>query len=91
MYNVYPENIKKLLFDMLKEKYKDNELMIERIAALVNSPRDYELLGKLLVSLYETSYMKAVNEQKQMLEKHGIKATVSYPQEIPQGPKIFKK
>jgi len=86
--NIYAEGLKKLLFDMLQQRYAENELTIDRLANSINNPKDYELMGKFLVAIYETAYLKAISEQKDLLKKYGINVEVTTPKNT-EGKSIF--
>lgn len=82
--------IKKYLFEMLKERYGRNERFIERIANLISTKEDYDGLGSLITDIYETGFLKAVNEYKDQFAKMGMKVSV-VPEEKPKdaGNRIF--
>ncbi len=89
--NIYADGIKKLLFEVLKQKYSEHELTIDRMANNINNPKDYELIGKLLVAIYETAYMKAVEEHREVLSKYGMNVEIIAKKPIEEKDKIFKK
>jgi len=74
--------IKKYMAEILKDKYPTHEVIIERIAVILATARDYEAFGKLIGDLYETAYLKAVNDHKDALAKVGLKVSV-----VPEKPK----
>ncbi len=74
--------IKKYMAEILKEKYPPHEAIIERIAVILATTRDYDAFGKMIADLYETAYLKAVNDHKEALAKVGLKANV-----VPEKPK----
>ena len=77
---------------MLKQRYAENELTIDRLANVINNPRDYEYMGKLIVAIYETAYLKAVSEHQDILKKLGITVDVVASKEgVKPGDNIFKK
>ena len=74
--NIYCDGIKKLMFEILKDKYHENELVIERLAATVTNPKDYEMMGKLLVTLYEKGFLRAVDEHKEIMKRSGMEVNI---------------
>lgn len=74
--------IKKYLFEVLKERYGKNEKFIERMAATITTKDDYEDLGRLITDIYETGFLKAVNEYKDQFAKIGMRVNV-VPEERP--------
>jgi hypothetical protein len=73
----YSGGAKKFLFQILQEKYADHEPWVERIAENVKTAKDYEAMGKLFLAVYEAAYLKAVEQHREILEKHGLRVTVS--------------
>lgn len=74
--NPHSSAIKKYLFELLKEKYSKNEKFIERLTSYVVTKEDYEALGILIVDIFETGFLKAVDEYKDQLLKMGLKVEV---------------
>lgn len=83
--------IKRYLFELLKERYSRNEKFIDRIASQIVTKEDYENLGVFMTDVFETGFLKAVNEYKNQFEKMGMKVNV-VPEEKPKDPnnRIFK-
>jgi hypothetical protein len=88
--NPHSSAIKKYLFEMLKERYPKNERFIDRLASTVSTKEDYEALGSLMVDIFESGFLKAVNEYKDQLAKMGLKVNI-VPDSRPksQGKAIF--
>lgn len=76
MQNLHSAAIKKYLFELLKGRYVRNEKFIDRISAGVNTKEDYEALGSLVVDIFETGFMKAVDEYREQFAKMGMKVNV---------------
>ncbi len=74
--NPHSSAIKKYLFELLKEKYSKNEKFIDRLSSYVVTKEDYESLGILIVDIFETGFIKAVNEYKEQLTKMGLKVDI---------------
>jgi hypothetical protein len=68
--------IKKYMADILKEKYPDNESIIERISSCLTTEKDAQAFGTLIGNVYEAAYKKAVSEYKDQLAKLGIEAVI---------------
>lgn len=77
--------IKKHMFEILKERYGDNEKFIERIAAAITTKDDYESFGKFITDVYETGFLRAVNEYKEQFTKMGMRVNI-VPEEKPKNP-----
>lgn len=77
--------IKKYLFEMLKERYGRNERFIERISSMITTKEDYDGFGSLITDIYETGFLKAVNEYKDQFTKMGMKVSV-VAEEKPRNP-----
>lgn len=72
----YQHFAKKYLFDILQERYIDNEPMINRITHHLSSENDVRDLVKVVVDAFERGYMKAVADYKDQLVKLGYQVTV---------------
>lgn len=82
--------IKRYLFEMLKDRYQKNDKYIDRIAAGTLTKEDYESLGGLLADVYESGFMRAVEQYRESISRLGLKVDV-VPEERPrQGKPIFK-
>lgn len=64
--------IKKSMFEILKERYPKHEVLLERIAFSLQTEKDLQEFLKLVVDIYEIGFLKAVNDQKEQLEKLGL-------------------
>ena len=74
--------LKKWFSGILQEKFGQHEVIIERVSSSIVTEADLEAFGKLMGDLFETGYMKAVNDYRDELEKIGIKISVG-KKEIP--------
>lgn len=77
--NPRSHQIKKFLFGILQHKYVQSEQLIERLSHHMVTDQDVDQFGKMVSAIYEAAYLKAVEDHKAALEKHGLKATVSNP------------
>lgn len=68
--------IKKWLMDLLKERYVENDLIIERLSTAIVTSKDLEDFGKLVGHIYEVGYKKAVIEHQQQLENLGYNVSI---------------
>ena len=68
--------IKRYLFDILKERYAKNEKFIDRLSITIATREDYEEFGKLVMDLYESGFMRAVDQYKEQFEKSGMRVNI---------------
>ena len=68
--------IKKWLMDLLKEKYVENDQIIERLSTAIVTNKDLEDFGKLVGHIHEVGYKKAVIDNRQQLEKLGYNVNI---------------
>lgn len=71
--------LKKWFYELLKEKYPQYEVIIERVGISMVTDHDLEEFGKLVMDVFTTGYLKAVNDYKDQAEKLGFKIKVSDP------------
>jgi len=69
-------HIKRTLFELLKERYIQNERIIDRLSGSINNNNDVKDFFKLVTDLYELGYLKAVNDHKEQLRKIGLIANI---------------
>lgn len=82
--------IKRYLFEMLKDRYRKNERYVDRLALGTVTREDYESLGSLLADVYESGFMRAVEQYKEGIARLGLRVEV-VPEERPrEGAPIFK-
>lgn len=74
--NPYNKGIKKISFDLLKERFINHEKTIDHISKNITTNKEYEDLGKFLLEFYEAGFFKAVEDHKQELKKLGYKVTL---------------
>ena len=71
------QQIKKLVFEISKTKYVENEEIIERLCSLILTKHDGEKFIKLIMDIYESGYKKSVNDHKEILEKLGYSVKIT--------------
>jgi hypothetical protein len=80
--NLQGNAIKKHIFEMLGERYGRNERFVERLVSQVTTKEDYEGLGTFLADLFESGFVRAVNQYKDQFSKMGMKVSI-VPEEKP--------
>lgn len=78
--------VKKSMFEVLQERYGQNEPIIDRLSVSLMTESDVKLFLKLVTDIYEIAYLKAVNDHKEQLQKLGLIAKV-VPQKTDDSPK----
>lgn len=70
--NIY---FKKYLFEILKSKYTKNEKLVDRVLHYMTD-EDLKDFSSLVTDIYESAYLKCVEDHKKSLEKVGYKVNV---------------
>ncbi len=68
--------VKKVMFDLIPERYQKNESIIERLGAVLVTESDVKSFFKLIADVYESGYLKSVNDNKEQLKKLGLNVRV---------------
>lgn len=68
--------LKKTMFEVLKERYAQNEQIIERMGTTLLTESDLNSFIKMIGDVYELAYMKAVNDHREQLQKAGLVARI---------------
>lgn len=68
--------LKKTMFEVLKERYAQNEQIIERMGVTLLTESDLTAFVKMVGDIYEMAYLKAVNDHREQLQKAGLVARV---------------
>ncbi len=76
MVNPRGHQLKKVMFEFLKERYAVNEQIIERVGTSLTTEKDMKDFLKLAIDIYEVAYLKAVADHREQLQKMGITARV---------------
>lgn len=81
--------IKKYLFEILKDRYAENEKCIDRMCQYLVLREDAQDFVKLLADVFQKGYIIAADQHKEALSKigMGVKLTASDVG----GPKIFNQ
>ena len=74
--NLNGNYIKKVMFDLIKEKYYKNEQIIDRLGTMLANESDMKSFFTLVTDVYETAYMKSVQDHKEQLTQLGLTATI---------------
>jgi hypothetical protein len=74
--NMHVHQIKKTIFELIQERYPQNEQIIERVAAALTTEKDVKDFFKLVSDIYEMAYLKSVKDHREALEKMGLAVSV---------------
>lgn len=74
--------LKKAMYEVLKEKYVGHEPIIDRMSVTLLTEGDLNSFLKLVTDIYETAYLKAVDDHKEQLKKAGLIAKVVQPSKL---------
>jgi len=69
-------SLKKVIFEVLKERYAQNEPIVDRIGHAMVTQEDMDRFLKLVTDIYEVAYFKAVSDHRKQLEKLGLDVKV---------------
>ena len=68
--------LKQSMFSVLQEKYGESEPIIDRLGLSLVTEDDIRGFFKMIVNVYETGYMKAVEDHKEQLKQMGLEARI---------------
>ncbi len=71
--------LKRVMFQLLQERYTRNEPIVDRLGSALMTESDYQGFMKLLTDVYEAGYMKSVADHSEQLKKAGLVARVVPP------------
>ena len=74
--NPKSQHVKKVMFEILKERYGKNENIIERLSAALVTDNDMKDFFNLVTNIYEAAYFKCVEDHKEQLKKAGLAVNV---------------
>jgi hypothetical protein len=74
--NLKGQALKKWMSELLKERYKNHELIIERVSHSITTDKDIQDFARVVVDLYEMGYLKCLNDYKGKLQELGIGVSV---------------
>lgn len=72
--------VRKFLRDVLGDRLGNHLDIVERLSKSLATRGDLEAFGKLILEVYETGYMKSLNEYQSTFNKMGYKINIK-PQE----------
>jgi hypothetical protein len=75
-FNQNSYQIKKAMFDLIQERYQRNEQIIERLGVSLVTEGDLKSFLKMIADVYESGYMKSVNDHKEQLNKLGLNSRI---------------
>lgn len=75
-FNQNSYQVKKTMFDLIKERYQRNEQIIERLGAILVTEGDVQGFFKMIADVYEAGYMKSVQDHSEQLKKIGLSAKI---------------
>lgn len=64
------------MFSILQEKYSESEPIIDRLGVSLVTEEDIRGFFKMIANIYETGYMKAVEDHKEQLKQMGLEARI---------------
>mgnify|MGYP006274886985 CR=1 FL=1 len=77
MVNPRGHQLKRVMFEFLKERFAANEQIVERLGSSLMTENDMKDFLKMVTDVYEIAYLKAVNDHREQLQKLGIVARVT--------------
>lgn len=76
--SMYSDSARQQILKLIShERYSRNQALIEELTKSVSGPKEYESLMKLLIDVYESGYMLAINQHKEALEKMGLQPFIT--------------
>jgi hypothetical protein len=85
--NPRSHHVKKFIHEILHERYFRHEQLLERVSHYLVTDSDVEQFSKFVSDIYETAYLKAIDDHKEALARHGLKATIAPPKSPAAGQK----
>lgn len=71
--DAYKNTLKKLIFEITKDNYKNHEDILERMSSSLNTKKDYEQIISLITEIYRKGFDEAIKQQKDSLKNLGFK------------------
>lgn len=81
MSNPRAYTIKRWVLELVKDRYPPHDVILERLGTVLVTDKDLKDFGGLLTDIYQSGYMKAVEDYRAQFEKHGVKIHVTTNQE----------
>ena len=79
MANPRAHALKRVMFQLLQERYMRNEQVIDRLGTSMMNEADFQGFMKMLTDVYEAGYMKSVADHSEQLKKAGLVARIVPP------------
>lgn len=90
MRNPHAWTIKKYIHDILKDKFWAHEKFVDRMATWFQTKDDLESFGKLMVELYESGFLRAVDQYSEQMKSLGYKVNITAGDKKDTGERIFQ-
>lgn len=74
--NKYIVGLRQYMAKFLGSRYPKNQDIIERVGHNLITEQDFTAFMSLAVDIYESAYLKAVDDCRKQCEKHGIKLEI---------------
>lgn len=74
--NPFSITIKKFLYEILKDRYMENEKFIDRMCNDLRLKEDMESFVKLVNDSYQMGFLLSVTQHKEALNKVGLKVNL---------------
>jgi hypothetical protein len=87
----YNNALRQFMFQILQGSFAEHEGMLERFMGEVKSEKDYAAFTKLFMAVYESAFLKAVEQNREALERIGYRATITAPEKKPEQHDIFNR
>lgn len=68
--------LKKWFVELLQEEYPPHDNIIERVSTSLITEQDLKEFGKLVTTVYERAYKKAVSDYREQAEALGVKINI---------------
>ena len=69
-------HLKRVIFELIQERYSANEQIVERIGASLLTDKDNTDFLQLITDVYESAYLRAVKDHRDQLQKLGLIANI---------------
>ena len=90
MRNPHGHAIRKYIYQLIGNRYSKNEEVIERLIAVMMTKKDVEDFSTLIVDIYESGFLRAVDQYKNEFSKIGYDVKITAEkQPISEEEKIF--
>jgi hypothetical protein len=87
--NPYLPYTRNYLSHILKDKYPQYNEMVERMAKSFANEQEAQMFCQMAIDLFEAGFLLSVDQHREILEKRGLKVSVTSKPPTPE-PSIFK-